>query len=269
MTDDCSNSMLASAFLEKKGAASLQAVLEHVRLLAPLLDVIPDIAFFIKDTELRYVFVNRSFAARLGIKDQQQLIGRTTKNLFPSPLGETYAEQDRSIIASSSLIFDRLELHLYPGRQSGWCITTKIPIRGMDGKALGLAGMSRDLHAIEKTHPAYGRLAAVVQHIRDHFSSHVSLQELATIANMSIAQLERYFHKIFYLTPRQMLLRTRLENATTLLAEGDKVTDIAAACGYADHSSFTRQFKASVGVTPTDYRAMLSASPVLGSSRSA
>jgi AraC-like DNA-binding protein len=35
------------------------------------------------------------------------------------------------------------------------------------------------------------------------------------------------------------------------------VTDVAALCGYTDHSAFTRQFKAIVGVTPLEYRMLL------------
>src|SRR3546814_20137137 len=35
--------------------------------------------------------------------------------------------------------------------------------------------------------------------------------QLATLANMSVAQIERYFRKIFHLTPRQMLLKARLD----------------------------------------------------------
>jgi AraC-like DNA-binding protein len=81
------------------------------------------------------------------------------------------------------------------------------------------------------------------------------------MANMSIAQLERYFHKVFHLTPRQVLLKTRLDAATALLVSNDnKVTDVAALCGYTDHSAFTRQFKATVGITPTEYRALFQTS---------
>jgi AraC-like DNA-binding protein len=35
------------------------------------------------------------------------------------------------------------------------------------------------------------------------------------------------------------------------------VTDVAALCGYTDHSAFTRQFKATVGITPSEYRTLL------------
>jgi AraC-like DNA-binding protein len=83
------------------------------------------------------------------------------------------------------------------------------------------------------------------------------LPELAAIANMSVAQLERYFLRIYQLTPRQVIIKTRLEAASRMLAGDASVADIALACGYSDHSAFTRQFRATVGVTPTQYRQML------------
>jgi AraC-like DNA-binding protein len=136
-------------------------------------------------------------------------------------------------------------------------MTCKLPLHDTAGRVVGIAGISRDLQAAEATHPAYTRLAAVVQHIQENFVSPLNMPHLAAMANMSIAQLERYFHKVFHLTPRQVLLKTRLDAATALLITNDKVTDVAALCGYTDHSAFTRQFKATVGLTPTEYRSLL------------
>jgi len=31
---------------------------------------------------------------------------------------------------------------------------------------------------------------------------------------------------------------------------------VAASCGYSDHSAFARQFKATIGMTPSQYRAL-------------
>jgi AraC-like DNA-binding protein len=59
---------------------------------------------------------------------------------------------------------------------------------------VGLAGISRDLKADEGSHPAYSRLAAVVQYIQDNYVQPLNLKQLAAMADMSVAQLERYFH---------------------------------------------------------------------------
>ena len=99
----------------------------------------------------------------------------------------------------------------------------------------------------------------MVQYIQEHYVQPLNLKHLAEMAGMSVAQLERYFHKVFHLTPRQVLLKTRLDAATALLVTHEEVTDVAALCGYTDHSAFSRQFKATVGVTPTEYRMTLQA----------
>jgi AraC-like DNA-binding protein len=71
---------------------------------------------------------------------------------------------------------------------------------------------------------------------------------------MSMAKMERYFHKVFHLSPRQMLLKTRLDAASAQLLDDVSGTEVAMRCGYTDHSAFTRQFKSTVGLTPTEYR---------------
>jgi AraC-like DNA-binding protein len=251
---------LDAALRAGAGASTLRAMLDHFMLLAPVFDAMPDVVFFVKDEEARYAMVNRTLARRCGQKDKQALIGRTAEDVFPRRFGRIYTAQDKAIIAEGNQLIDQLELHLYAGREPGWCMTCKQPLHDAAGKVIGLAGISRDLQAAEGTHPAYSRLAAVVQHIQENFVQPLNMRQLASMANMSIAQLERYFHKVFHLTPRQVLLKTRLDAATALLVTNDKVTDVAALCGYTDHSAFTRQFKATVGVTPTEYRSILHSS---------
>lgn len=223
----------------------------------PVLDALPDLVFFVKDRDARYALVNRTLATRCGCKEKSGIVGKTTEQVFPSRFGAAYLEQDQSILNGGAQMIDQLELHLYPGRQPGWCLTSKVPLRNGAGQIVGIAGASRDLKANERTHPAYTKLAEVVQYIQENYVQPLNLTHLAQMAGMSVAQLERYFHKVFHLTPRQVLLKTRLDAATALLASNDKVTDVAALCGYTDHSAFTRQFKATVGVTPSEYRALL------------
>jgi AraC-like DNA-binding protein len=242
-------------------AATLAEMLAHFAMLEPVFDALPDVVFFVKDRDARYALVNRTLARRCGCKEKSELLGKTTEDVFPRRFGRVYMAQDQAIIGAGNPMLDQLELHLYPGRQPGWCLTTKVPLRNAAGSVVGLTGISRDLKADESTHPAYSRLAAVVQYIQDNYVQPLNLKHLAEMADMSVAQLERYFHKVFHLTPRQVLLKTRLDAATALLVSNDKVTDVAALCGYTDHSAFTRQFKATVGVTPTEYRMLLNGAP--------
>jgi AraC-like DNA-binding protein len=239
------------------GKTTLPQMVAHFSLLEPLFDAMPDVVFFVKDHEARYVIVNATLAARCGYKDRRALLGKTAAEAFPSRFGRIYTEQDKAVLRENRRLVDQLELHLYPGRQPGWCLTSKVPLHDAQGRVLGVAGISRDLRAAEGTHPAYQRVAIAAKYIQDNYAQPLKLSNLAALIDMSVAQVERYFHRVFHLTPRQMLLKTRLDAASDLLASESSITDIATRCGYNDHSAFTRQFKATVGLTPSQFRALL------------
>jgi AraC-like DNA-binding protein len=210
--------------------------------------------FFVKDLQGRYVVVNQTLVKRCGLKHKGALIGRTPAEVFAQPFGQTYLAQDLAVLAGGAAIDDQLELHLYPNRDPGWCLTRKVALRDAAGAIIGLTGVSRDLAMADKKNPAYRKVAAAVRLIHERYGEPLQLPALARVANMSVAQIERYFLRIFHLTPRQMIIKTRLDAASRMLAGEASVADIAQACGYGDHSAFTRQFKATVGVTPSQYR---------------
>ncbi|OWW22758.1 AraC family transcriptional regulator [Noviherbaspirillum denitrificans] len=245
--------------LPEQGGAQqlLRALPPDLFFAEPLFDALPDVVFFVKDAQARYVLVNKTLVARCGLREKSALLGRTPTDVFASRFGATYLAQDESVLSTGSEIHDQLELHLYPNRDPGWCLTHKIPLRDAGGRIIGLAGISRDLAMPDKKHPVYQRIAAAAHFIQEHYDQNVQFTELAALASLSVSQIERYFKKIFYLSPRQMLVKARLEAATRMLAGDTSITDVAIACGYHDHSAFSRQFKATVGVTPTEYREML------------
>ena len=218
-----------------------------------LFDIIPDVVFFTKDREGRYTSVNETLVTRCGKQHKRELLGKTPLDLFPAPLAEAYVAQDQRVIRSGEPIVDRLELHLFAGRDPGWCVTRKLPVRER-GRVVGLVGISRDLGRPNPRDPVYPRLGRVVDHLHAHLADDVRVTHLARIAELSVSQLERQFYRVFQLAPHRFLVKLRLERAAELLDGRDSIATIAQTCGYADHSAFTRQFRAVVGVTPRDYR---------------
>jgi AraC-like DNA-binding protein len=222
---------------------------------AALFDQTPDVVFFVKDREARYLVVNETLVARCGLRRKGQMIGRTAAQLFPAPLGESYVEQDRAVLATGTPIRRRLELHVYPGRRRGWCLTHKIPLFGKDGAIVGLAGLSKDLHRPDEAQEDYRQVARAVEQLQSRYAEPLRMEDLARAAGFSVDRFERQVRRIFDLTPRQLLIQARLDAASVLLLDpGRSVAEVAHACGYADQSAFTRQFKATVGITPRDYR---------------
>lgn len=222
-----------------------------------LFDQLADVVFFVKDVHGRYTVVNRTLMQRCGCQQKSELIGRSPLEMFPAQLGSNYASQDQHVILHGQAIYNQLELHLYTDQKPVWCLTHKMPLFDHNGEVVGLAGISRDLHMPDKNHPVYQRIANVVAYIQQHYAEQLRLECLAQIANLSVTQLERYMQRIFQLTPKQFIMKTRIEAATHLLGQEHTISAIAYACGYADHSAFSRQFKAAVGLSPFNYRKLL------------
>jgi AraC-like DNA-binding protein len=70
-----------------------------------------------------------------------------------------------------------------------------------------------------------------------------------------VYQFEQRIYRIFELTVGQFIQKVRMDAAIRRLEEAnDAITDIALDCGYADQSTFSRQFKQVVGLSPGQYR---------------
>ncbi len=69
--------------------------------------------------------------------------------------------------------------------------------------------------------------------------------------NSFIRRFKRYIGK----TPKEYQMACRMERATVLLSDSDlSLSEIAARCGFASHSFFSKTFKRLYGLTPTEYR---------------
>lgn len=220
-----------------------------------LFDGVPDIVFFVKDACGRYMAVNDTLAARCGLANKDEAIGRTAEELFPSPLGDAFAQQDRDILRGESGIRDHLELHLYPGGRSGWCLTFKEPIPGKNARVAGICGISRDLHAPGAVDGDFAAMSAATDHIHRHFDEPLRLPALAEMAGLSVYQFDQRIRALFHVTAGQYLVKVRIDAACKRLTGSDEpIVRIALACGYTDQSAFSRQFKQVVGISPLAYR---------------
>lgn len=221
--------------------------------LEPLFDMLPDVVFFVKDVDGCYTHGNLTLVRRLGLKRRDEIIGKSVTELFPANMGGQYAMQDRRVLAGE-LIENQLEVHIFPNRVPGWCLTCKRPLVRR-GEVRGVIGISRDLGLPDGRHPTYDRLRRVLAHMQQNYSESLRVRALAELAGLSIAQLERHFRRVFQLTPQQVLTKLRIEAAMRMLHGTDSIAAVGMACGFVDQSAFARQFKATVGMTPREFRA--------------
>lgn len=224
--------------------------------LVALFDTVHDLVFFIKDQAARYVCVSQSLVDRCGRRTREELIGKTTMELFPKPMGQAYYDQDRQVLETGRPLRDELELHLYVRGEPGWCVTNKVPLRGENGTVTGLLGLSKDLRVSAEQPGGYDDVAEAVRQIRARFGESLRVEELARLSGLSVFQFEQRIKRVFGVTPAQFITKTRIDAACDRLRAGaGTLAEIAIECGFYDQSALSRQFKAVTGLTPSMYRA--------------
>ena len=215
---------------------------------------VPHVMFCVKGTDGRYVAVNAAFAERAG-RSAEAVLGRTVGELFPADLAATYEAQDAVVMASGEPIRNELELILRPDGSRGWYVTTKTRLDDIDRRPLGIVAVSYDLRAPAATDRHHSALQAAIEVARRRFAEPLKVADLAAAAGLSSTQLERTLRRAVGMSPKQLLMRTRLDEAMRRLDDTDlPIAAIAGDCGFYDQSSFTRQFRRAVGMTPGAYR---------------
>jgi PAS domain S-box-containing protein len=220
-----------------------------------LFEFLPGLSFFVKDRKGRFIALNRRGCEYCGVPSEQEAIGKTDHDFFPKPRADEYRADDLAVMESAVAIVDRIESAPEEAGSPRLVMTSKIPLRDKRGRVMGVAGFSRQIERIQTPSGTADAFAKVITHLHDHFGQHLSTQELAQMAGLSVSHFERRFKVAFGSSPRQYLVRVRVEHAAKLLLETDKtVSEIAHECGFYDHAHFSRSFRRLMKLSPTAYR---------------
>jgi PAS domain S-box-containing protein len=215
---------------------------------------VPHVMFCVKAPDGRYVAVNQAFAERAGRGAPGEVLGSTAGDLFPADLAATYEEQDARVLADGEPIRNELELILRPDGTRGWYVTTKTRLLDESQGLIGIVAVSYDLRTGMET--GLQGLQAAIDTARRRYAEPLKVADLADAAELSPTQLERSLRKAIGMSPKQLLIRIRIDEAIRRLDDGDvPLATIAGQCGFYDQSSFTRQFQRAVGMAPGAYRA--------------
>ena len=106
-----------------------------------------------------------------------------------------------------------------------------------------------------KTKSKYEKFRALINHINSHYMDEITLEWAADYAGFSKYHFSRLFKDYTDVTFADYLMHRRMQAAKVLLSESaSTVTEIAFQTGFNNLTSFTRSFKNSTGMTPSEYR---------------
>jgi len=99
------------------------------------------------------------------------------------------------------------------------------------------------------------QIAAATRFIREHACEGIDVSDVLRAVPMSRSTLDRRFISILGCSPKDEILRVRLNRAKQLLAETDlPLALIAEKVGLEHVEHFSRIFKHRLGVTPSNFR---------------
>lgn len=131
---------------------------ENEARLRAMLDNLPSMAW-LKNSEGRYLAVNRKFALACGREDPSEVVGKTSVEICPEWMIARFYEDDQAIMESGKQAFT--ELKVKDGGDDRWLEIYRNPILGAQGEVLGITGYVRDITARKKSEEQI-RLAAKI-----------------------------------------------------------------------------------------------------------
>jgi AraC-like DNA-binding protein len=99
------------------------------------------------------------------------------------------------------------------------------------------------------------RINKICNYTLAHYKNDITLQEVASLSNLSVTSFCRYFKAMTKKTYYDFLIETRVSNACRFLIENKLPTEVICFdCGFKNVSNFYRHFKNVTGLTPLDYK---------------
>lgn len=95
----------------------------------------------------------------------------------------------------------------------------------------------------------------VLRQIDERLDQAIRNQDLAGLVGLSLSHFGRRFKASFGVSPRDYLIRARVERVKALMCGDDApLSQIALDCGFCDQAHMSRLFRAVVGSTPSRWR---------------
>lgn len=117
--------------------------------------------------------------------------------------------------------------------------------------------MMLEMRRLESSGPQYSirNFEYVINYISQNYHEKIMMKSMANQMHISYDYFQHRFKEIQGESPRQFLVRKRVEAAERLLSETElSCTEIACRCGFSNSAQFSAIFRRERGITPQQWR---------------
>lgn len=122
-------------------------------LLLSLMDNSPDAIYF-KDLNSKFIRINESLAAKFGLNDPKDAVGKSDMDFFIDQHGENAYQDEKEIIKTGRPIINKEEKETWHNGKITYSLTSKLPLHDADGNITGTFGISREISEQKKAEKA-------------------------------------------------------------------------------------------------------------------
>ncbi|MES2924485.1 MAG: PAS domain-containing protein [Verrucomicrobiota bacterium] len=174
--------------------------------LRTLLDSIPD-SIYIRDSDGRYVVVNRALAELVGCDDPEQVTGKTPFDFFPEERAQQIIGEDHKVMEGGEPLINQVSRLQGPSGEIHHLLTSKVPVRDREGNVFGIVGINRDVTEQEKARQALRQTEHRMQEIVDNSPSPMYAKSVTGRYLM----INRRYEELFHVKSEDVVGKTDLE----------------------------------------------------------
>ncbi len=223
----------------------------------PLFDLLSDSFYFAKNRAGQYVCPSQLMQEKFQLASPDAVIGKSDHDLFRMDIADRIRADDLLVMQDGVTLRDKLEVIEGANGKLYWLLTTKAPLRNVDGVIVGVQGFSKDAERARVLLEPYQAFRSCIEYLQKQHKYDVSVAYLARLASMSLSSFERKFKKHFMQTPKQFIKQMKIRAACRMLGDAFSIRRAALESGFCDQSYFTKEFKSVVGMTPRHYQLSL------------
>jgi PAS domain S-box-containing protein len=179
---------------------------EERNLLRTVIDAVPDY-IYVKDTQHRMMLNNLAHVRATGMSSPGEMLGKTDFDLFPPDMAMKFHIDEVRVLNTGTPQHNLEEQTLNAEGNAIWALTTKVPLRNLQGEIVGLVGITHDITKLKASEQALRESEELYRTTIAAMTEGITLQKRDgsfTFCNVSA-------ENILGLTNDQVMGRTRID----------------------------------------------------------